>query len=95
MAQGHERTFAEFKHEVVKSSGGSETFLSESTSGALREIANCVAKLSNRLASVCEASSEKSSMSTQVRAQQLFAWLPQIQVVKFPGEVHSDWTRSK
>lgn len=52
VAQGRKRIFAEFTYEAAKISGGLKTSLSDSTSSAQHEVANCVAMFSNRLASV-------------------------------------------
>lgn len=61
MAQGLERIFSKFEQKAANCFGGLKTSLSASTSGAQRELANCVAMLSNRVASAREASSVQPS----------------------------------
>lgn len=63
VAQGLENIYADFTYSADKIFDGLKTFLLKSTTGALREIAKCVAMLSNRLVSVREASSDKPSGS--------------------------------
>lgn len=63
VAQGLERIYTVFKDKAAKIFDGLTTSLSESTSGAQRKIANCVAMLSNRLAGVREGNSDKPSVS--------------------------------
>lgn len=63
MVQGLEIISAHFMYESAKVSGELKTFLLQATSVAQREIANCIAMLSYRMAIVREASPVKSSAS--------------------------------
>lgn len=61
VTKGLEKVFVDFKYKESNISGGSKKSLSESTSVAQREIASCIKIMSNRLASVREASYVKPS----------------------------------